>query len=198
VTSARDPRWNHNIHYHPLVLDAIPAGASSALDIGCGEGILARDLRTRVPSVVAIDLDRPSIELACRQDTDGIEYVLGDALTHPLPTFDLVASIATLHHMDAEAGLRRMAERVRPGGTLVVVGLARSYAPRDHAWDALGVVTSRLHRFTKGYWEHAAPVVWPPPTTFAEIRHMAADVLPGVRYRRHVLFRYSLVWSKPT
>ena len=120
-------------------------------------------------------------------------------LAHPFraESFDLVASIATLHHMDAEAGLRRMAELVRPGGVLVVVGLARSRAPVDHLWDALGVVSSRLHRLSKTYWEHSAPVVWPPPATFAETRRVANDVLPGVRYRRHALFRYSLTWSKP-
>jgi 2-polyprenyl-3-methyl-5-hydroxy-6-metoxy-1,4-benzoquinol methylase len=198
VLFARE-RWNHNIHYHSLVLGAIPAGCSNALDVGCGEGILARDLRQRVASVVAIDLHEPSIQLAREHNASGIEYVLGDVLTYPLEpeSFDLVASIATLHHMDAATGLRRMAELVRPGGMLVVVGLARSGAPGDHAWDALGVISTRLHRLTKTHWEHSAPVVWPPPDSYAQTRRLANEILPGVRYRRHVLFRYSLTWSKP-
>ncbi|GAA0991221.1 hypothetical protein GCM10009555_078180 [Acrocarpospora macrocephala] len=37
-------RWNHNIHYHPRILRAIPEGAQRALDVGCGEGMLAREL----------------------------------------------------------------------------------------------------------------------------------------------------------
>src|SRR4051812_25699589 len=37
--------WNHNIHYHGLVLDAVPVGATFALDAGCGDGDLARELR---------------------------------------------------------------------------------------------------------------------------------------------------------
>ncbi len=34
-------RWNHNIHYYRLILDAVPTGARSALDVGCGNGLLA-------------------------------------------------------------------------------------------------------------------------------------------------------------
>jgi hypothetical protein len=29
------------------------------------------------------------------------------------------------------------------------------------------------------------------------VRTIAARILPGVRYRRHVMWRYSLVWTKP-
>ena len=29
------------------------------------------------------------------------------------------------------------------------------------------------------------------------MRRIAAQELPGVRYRRHLLWRYSLVWTKP-
>lgn len=191
--------WNHNIHYHDLILGAVPTGCADALDVGCGEGVLARDLRRRVPHVTAIDLDERSIELGRGQPHDGIDYLRGDVLTYPFPpgSFDLVASVATLHHMDMAAGLRRMADLVRPGGTLVVVGLARSRSPRDLAFDAAGVVSTRIHRLTKTYWEHSAPMVWPPPLTFGETSAAAERLVPGVRYRRLVLFRYSLTWIKP-
>ena len=33
--------------------------------------------------------------------------------------------------------------------------------------------------------------------TWAEVKAIAADVLPGVRYRRHLLWRYSLRWRSP-
>lgn len=59
--------WNHNVHYHPVVLGAIPRNAVRALDVGCGQGALARRLRAVVPQVAAIDLDPTSIDLARRR-----------------------------------------------------------------------------------------------------------------------------------
>ncbi|WP_226362749.1 methyltransferase domain-containing protein [Pseudonocardia sp. ICBG1142] len=64
-SSAR--RWNHNIHYHRLVLDAVPRGAQTALDVGTGNGLLAADLVHRVPQVVAIDLD-PTVLRSARSE----------------------------------------------------------------------------------------------------------------------------------
>jgi SAM-dependent methyltransferase len=194
-------RWNHNLHYHPLVLAAAPPRCARALDVGCGEGVLARELRSVSERVVGIDLDAPSIESARAQGGEGVEYVRGDFLAHPFEpaSFDLVASVAALHHMDAETALTRMADLLRPGGTLVVVGLARSGRPGDFALDVAGAVATRVHTHVLGkrYWEHDAPKLWPPPLSYAEVRRTAARLLPGVEYRRHVLWRYSLVWRRP-
>jgi SAM-dependent methyltransferase len=193
-------RWNHNLHYHPLILDAVPGGCQRALDVGCGEGILARQLRRIVPHVTAIDLHQPSIRLARQHHAAAdIDYVVGNFLTYPFEpaSFDLIASVAALHHMDAAAALERMRMLLRPGGKVVVVGLARSRHPADLPRDVAAVLASRLHRAAKGYWEISAPTLWPPPETYAGMRRLAAEVLPGVRYRRHLLWRYSLVWTKP-
>lgn len=195
-----EDRWNHNIHLHTVVLDAVPAGAQRALDVGCGEGMLARDLHRSVPEVVGLDLHEPSLGIGRSQsDGDGITYVRGDILDHPFEpaSFDVVASIAALHHMDARAGLEAMRDLLRPGGSLVVVGLARARLPRDLPWELAGGVTTRWLKLSRTYWEHSAPIVWPPPETYDGMRRLAEEVLPGVEYRRHVLWRYSLVWRRP-
>ncbi len=57
-------RWNHNIQYHSLILQALPHDCVHVLDVGCGEGTLARELSSKVRHVTAIDLDAPTIELA--------------------------------------------------------------------------------------------------------------------------------------
>jgi 2-polyprenyl-3-methyl-5-hydroxy-6-metoxy-1,4-benzoquinol methylase len=183
-----------------LLLAALPADCERALDVGCGEGSLARELRRSVPHVTAIDVDGASLDLARRQPDAGVvEYVLGDFLTFPFApgSFDFVVSVAALHHMDAVDALARMRDLVRPGGTLAVIGLARSRYPRDLPRDAVAVLFSRAHRVTKTAWESPAPTVWPPHHTYAEIRDLAERVLPGARLRRHLLSRYSLVWTKP-
>ena len=197
--SERDRRWNHNIHYYPLVLAAVPPGCQRALEVGCGEGMLARQLAHCVPHVVGIDQDTASIELAHRQGPGGqVEFVCGDFLTHPFPlaSFGLITCVAALHHMDAAAALARLGQLLVAGGTLVIVGLARSRPP-DLPWEAAAIIANLGHRVTKGYWEHPSPTVWPPPHTYRQIRVLAGKSLPGVRFRRHLLWRYSLVWAKP-
>lgn len=50
-----DPYWNHNVHYHHLVLDAVPDGCREALDVGCGDGLLARKLSEKAAFVTGVD-----------------------------------------------------------------------------------------------------------------------------------------------
>jgi 2-polyprenyl-3-methyl-5-hydroxy-6-metoxy-1,4-benzoquinol methylase len=193
-------RWNHNLHYHPVVLEALPQSCQRVLDVGCGEGTLTRQLRLRVPDVVGIDLDVANIALARKQDRTGdIQYLVGDFLTHLLEpeSFDAVVSLATLHHMDAVAAVTRMRDLLRPGGILVVIGLARSRFPADLPLDAAAVVASRLYRLRKGYWEHPSPMLWPPPLTYAQMHTVARTLLPRCHFRRHLLRRYSVTWAKP-
>ncbi|TDW18417.1 class I SAM-dependent methyltransferase [Kribbella kalugense] len=191
-------RWNHNIHYHPRILQAVPVGAKRALDIGCGEGMLTRELRAVVPEVTGIDLDTPSLELA-RGYGDDISYVYGDFLEYPLEpaSYDVVASVATLHHVDARAGLLRMRSLLRPGGVLAVVGLARATLPRDLPRELAGVAANLGYRAVKGYWEHSAPIVWPPPVTYPDMQSLATELLPNATYHRHLLFRYTITWTQP-
>jgi hypothetical protein len=61
----------------------------------------------------------------------------------------------------------------------------------------VAVAAQYLLGLVHGRWDHSAPECWPPPLTYSEMRALSARVLPGVRYRRHLLGRYSLVWRKP-
>src|SRR5450759_3945001 len=126
-------RWNHNIHYHRVLLDAVPPGARTALDIGCGGGLLVRQLAGRVERVIGVDVDAASIATArATPHPQNVEFVLGDVLTLPLEpgSFDAVTAVAVLHHLDCVEGLTRMRDLVRPGGMLGVVGLAASTMPQ--------------------------------------------------------------------
>jgi SAM-dependent methyltransferase len=194
-----DGRWNHNIHYHGIVLAAVPTGARRALDVGCGEGMLARRLRPLVPHVTGIDLHEPSLDAALRQ-SDGVTYLRADLLAAPFPaaSFDVVTCVAALHHVDTETGLRHLAALLRPGGTLVVIGLARSRRVRDLPWDVAGWITTTVLRTRRSEWEQPSPICWPPPETFTSMRDVALQILPGATYRRHLLWRYSLVWTRGT
>ena len=166
------------------------------LDVGCGEGTLARQLRGHVDRVIGLDVDREGIELA-RSLGGGVDYVCADLGFHPFDpgSFDAVVSVATVHHLDLATALRRMRELVRPGGVIVVVGLAaRSLS--DLPYDAAGFFAHRWIKARRGYWQHPSPVI-DPSMTYREIRRVVAAELPGARCRRHVMFRYSVVWTKP-
>jgi ubiquinone/menaquinone biosynthesis C-methylase UbiE len=195
-----EQRWNHNIQYHRLILRAVPPGCRRALDVGCGEGLLARRLAGLIPQVVGIDQDETSLNLARQQDPDGQTVLIrGDFRAHPFApaSFGMITSVAALHHMQARTALVQMSRLVAPGGTLAVVGLARSRLPADLPREAAAVIAHRVRKLTRTYWEPPSPTVWPPPYTYAEMHALARQALPGVRYRRHLLWRYSLTWTKP-
>jgi hypothetical protein len=110
----------------------------------------------------------------------------------------MITSVAALHHMDARAALNRMSQLLAPGGRLAIVGLARSRLPADLPWEAAAVIAHRGYQLTRTYREQSAPVVWPPPHTYAQMHALARQMLPAAQYRRHhLLWRYSLIWTKP-
>ena len=192
-------RWNHNTHFHPLALRHA-AGSRSAVDVGCGDGLLSRRLvDAGVATAVGIDADERQVALA-RQlagRDDRLRFLHGDALELPEgERFDLVTCFATLHHIGLEAGLRRLAELTAPGGRLVVVGLAAARAPRDFVTDlATFPVAAVTHRL-RGVWEHGAPVA-DPDHSYDTVRRVASALLPGARFRHRLYWRYSLEWTAP-
>jgi SAM-dependent methyltransferase len=194
---------DHNRRYWPIVFEAIAALAAKpdrALDIGCGTGGLTRELGRLAASAVGIDRDDPSLAEARR--LGGATYVAGDFLEFDFgdARFDVVTSVASLHHMDAEAALARMKALLRPGGVMVAIGLARDGTPLDLARSAAAMAAgSVLDRNANEQERDAicAPTMWPPPHTYASMRRLAEANLPGVRYRRHLFWRYSLVWRPP-
>lgn len=192
--------WNHNIHYHRLVLRALRPGFERALDVGCGRGLLARELAGHCDHVVAIDPDEEALEHARGLGDAGgrIEYVRGDILRYPLPeqSFDLIAAVATLHHLPLEPALSRFAELLKPGGVLVVIGLSRAREPLDYVFGAAAFPVHLLLKLLLGNTDVGAPLR-DPRESFADIRMSCDAILPGAELRRLLLFRYCLVWHKP-
>jgi len=197
--ATNNDRWNRNIHYHEVLLTLAPA--NRALDIGCGGGMLTRQLAPLCESVVGIDPHEPSISGARDETVEAnVSFVVGDVLDHPfeLKSFDLIVSVAALHHFDAEVGLRRMSDLLAPGGHLGIVGIGRSSYPRDLPRDLIaGVATQmyqRVHRVAA--WDHAAPMVWPPPLTAQQVKALCQRVLPGSEFRRRLQGRHTITWTK--
>jgi ubiquinone/menaquinone biosynthesis C-methylase UbiE len=200
---ARDGYWNHNVHYQPVILRAVPPRCGPALDVGCGDGILACLLAEHCTQVTGIDRDDRMIALAReRAQTQPhparITFVVADFLAYPLAeaSFDFVCANTSLHHMDLAAALIAMAAVLRPGGRLAVIGLATDESLKDLVASAVGVPANLFYRAVYHEGNSGAPIK-APDMTWGQVRATANTLLPGVRYRRHLLWRYSLLWRKP-
>ncbi|GAA3982991.1 class I SAM-dependent methyltransferase [Actinomadura viridis] len=194
--------WNHNTHYHDLILRAVPRGCGDALDVGCGDGLLVRRLAARAGHVTGLD-PSPEMIAAARlasRDVPNADFVEADLLSHGLPagSLDFVCSVAAIHHMDFTAALTVMRDAVRPGGGLVVISLAADGSFGDRLRGAAGVPAHHLHRRRhRGRAGDPGAPVADPEMTWGEVRDEALRLLPGARFRRHLLWRYSISWSRP-
>jgi SAM-dependent methyltransferase len=91
----------------------VPPPGWRTLDLGCGEGRVARDLAGRGHAVVGIDASPTLVELA-READPGSEYLLGDAAALPFDdaSFDLVVAYNLLMDVEDMAGAVRETARV--------------------------------------------------------------------------------------
>lgn len=117
--------WNHNNHYHNLLLSAVPSRCMRALDVGCGLGTFARRLALCSSHVDAVDQDANIICQARNLSlaVSNIRYIEADFMCWPAEEgYDFVSMIAVLHHHPFDAAFRKAARLLRAGGVLAVLG----------------------------------------------------------------------------
>jgi SAM-dependent methyltransferase len=131
-------------------------------------------------------------------DIAELEFLEGNFLNWPFPLggFVFVSFIASVHHMDTDAALTKATELLRPGGTLVVVGLARNATLADWLIRALSIPVNCLYDLRSDVGDPGHPMA-EPKLSWEQVRKQAHELLPGARYRHHLHYRYSLIWTKP-
>jgi len=202
--------WNHNNHYHSFLLRQFPPHLSEALEVGCGKGEFARLLAERSSHVLALDLSPEMLRIARESSAKfpNIDYLQADVMTHSFPAnhFDCIASIATLHHLPLADVLPILQAALKPGGVLIVLDLCRDDGLGDLFQTLAAVPVNRLLMQIKAAHREDSPqarAAWDAHghdetyLSLREVRAACADLLPGVRVTRHLLWRYSLVWTKP-
>ncbi|MEG4800286.1 class I SAM-dependent methyltransferase [Microcoleus sp. ARI1-B5] len=126
----------------------LSASKGTALDIGCGSGILAFELAKYYEQVVGVDLSAKLLAIARqRRSAPNIEYIQMDASQLALDRkFDLIVSAATFHHIpNLPAALGAIKKLLNRQGKIVfldnvsevetpatigyIVGAARDFIP---------------------------------------------------------------------
>jgi len=119
-----------------FVLDNCPRGRG--LDVGCGTGVLAARLAAAGYEMTGLDPSGGMLDVMRRRSPEvaAVEGS-GDDLPFPDDSFELVLTVAALHHIaDAGAVRRTLVEMVRvaaPGGRVVVW----DHNPRNPYWKLL-------------------------------------------------------------
>jgi SAM-dependent methyltransferase len=137
-----------------------------------------------------------------------IDYLVANALTWDyLPDqFDCIVSIAAFHHLPIGEILRLLKKSLRPGGILVVLDLFKGEGIKELL---IGVIATPTHlilrlikigrlrepvEVRKAWAEHRKIDHYLP---LSEVRSVCKLELPGAIVKRHLLWRYSIVWKKP-
>jgi ubiquinone/menaquinone biosynthesis C-methylase UbiE len=209
IAAVSGEEWGHNDYYHGFLARHVPEPCREALDLGCGTGAFSRLLAKKSGRVLAIDLSPEMIRLAGERSArfPNIEFEVADVLTRELPEerFDCVAAIATLHHLPSAEVLPKLKRALKPGGVLLVLDLFQPGGLSDAFRGALAAPLSlglRLFRHgrllpprevRRAWDEHGRNDSY---LTLGQVRELCAEMLPGALVKRHLLWRYSVVWKK--
>ncbi|WP_329611839.1 class I SAM-dependent methyltransferase [Kitasatospora herbaricolor] len=204
--------FDHNDHYHRLLLRQMPRSCSAALDVGCGTGRFARRLAGLNVEVRAVDPSEEAIS-AARALSEGMPSGMVPRFEHGDVTelellkghYDFVSCLASIHHMpfDTVTSLR---DALAPGGVLVILGCYPEKTRVDWAWSLAAVPVNAAARLAVAVMDNMRPAsagsgrdlakapVRPPTMPLFQIRQEAAVLLPGSTLRRLLFWRYLLVF----
>jgi demethylmenaquinone methyltransferase/2-methoxy-6-polyprenyl-1,4-benzoquinol methylase len=174
-----------------------------ALDVCCGTGDLALELKRRVGErgeVLGLDFSEPMLELARKKSAQAglaVEYRNGNALELPFAADSFAAAsvgFGVRNVVDLERGLSEMARVVRPGGRVVVLEITTPTRPPlswfyrlwfDRLVPLLGSVAGDHDAYT---YLPASVRRFPPAPELAELMHRA-----GLRDIRYLLLAGGIV-----
>jgi 2-polyprenyl-6-hydroxyphenyl methylase/3-demethylubiquinone-9 3-methyltransferase len=146
-----------------------PLAGKTALDVGCGAGLLCEPLARLGANVTGVDAAEENIAAAKAHAAGGglaIDYRAGELGTLGLGTFDLVTAMEVIEHVaDKPAFVAELARHLDPGGLLVISTPNRTAQSRlllVGAAEAIGFVPKGTH-----HWDDFA--------TPDELRELLAD-----------------------
>ncbi len=131
-----------------------PLEGKSALDVGCGAGLLCEPLARLGAGVTGVDASPENVGVAAAHAEGAgldIRYLAGELARLDIGQFDLVTSLEVIEHVaDKATFLRSLSERLAQGGLLVLSTPNRTTASRlllVGAAEAVGYVPKGTHNW---------------------------------------------------
>jgi len=155
VAAAYRHRPPYPVKVFDLLETLIVGKPRNVLDIGAGEGALARPLSARVDRLDAVEISREMVS-AGRQRLGGtrpnLTWIVGPAETAPLSgPYALVTAGASLHWMTWDQTLPRIGQAMAPGAMLAIVNQSYHALPwQDELRDVI-VRHSRARGFNPDF-----------------------------------------------
>lgn len=170
-------------HWPDAARSARPLAGKTALDIGCGAGLLCEPLARLGGNVTGVDAAAENVAAAAAH-AEGvgldIRYMAGEVAGLDIGTFDLVTSVEVIEHVaDKPAFLADVGARLAPDGLLIMSTPNRTAASRVllvGAAEAVGYVPRGTH-----HWEDFV--------TPDELEALLADAGLQVTARRGIAWR---------
>ena len=201
--------WDHNSQYHNFLLRHVPSPCRESLEIGCGTGAFSRLLAARSDRVLALDLSPNMIRIAEEESAlfPNIDFRLADVMAHDIggAQFDCIVSIATFHHLPTEEAILKLKRALKVNGVLLLLDLFQAEGILDTLRSGIAVPASmglRLLHGSRLIASQRAREAWirhglhDSYVTLDQVRDVCSYLLPGAEVRRHLFWRYSVVWKK--
>lgn len=191
--------WNHNYAYHRWISKNV-GNRKHILDVGCGNGVLARYLSTAENHVLGIDPSAVSIQNAIKNNEKSnvsfLQTTFEDFQSDG-KRFDAIIFVASIHHMNMEDAIEKVKKLLQRNGILIIVGLSKPSNFWDWALETARIIPSKIVSVIRGNMPSEAmdmDISYDFPA-MDEVRRICRAHLRGCKIRYGLHYRYLLTWE---